>query len=54
MKNTIYTIDEYMEQGFTNVEAYVMRKVDKMFNNWDNLSNKEKDRYYIMAKRLGI
>ena len=54
MKNTIYTIEEYMEQGFTKTEAYVVRKTDKMFNNYDNLSEKEKARYYAMCKRLGL
>ena len=54
MKNTIYTIDEYVKQGFTKNEAYVVRKTDKMFNNYDNLSNKEKARYHAMCKRLGL
>lgn len=53
-KNKVYTVEEYMEQGFTKIEAYVMRKVDKMFNNWDYLTDKEKERYYLMARRLGL
>lgn len=54
MKNTIYTIDEYMTQGFTKTEAYVVRKTDKMFNNWEHLTNKEKERYFLMIERLGL
>lgn len=54
LKNKVYTVEEYMEQGFTKIEAYVMRKVDKMFNNWDYLTNKEKERYFLMVKRLGL
>lgn len=54
MKNIVYTVDEYMTQGFTKTEAYVMRKADKMFNNWDYLTDKEKEKYYLMAKRLGL
>ena len=54
MKNTVYTVNEYMTQGFTKTEAYAMRKADKMFNNWDYLTDKEKERYYLIAKRLGL
>lgn len=54
MKNKVRTIEEYMDQGFTKVEAYVVRKTDKMFNNWDNLTEKEKERYFLMVKRLGL
>ena len=43
-KNTIHTIEEYMGMGFTKDEAYVVRKTDKMFNNWENLTEKEKER----------
>lgn len=53
-KNKVYTVEEYMEQGFTKIEAYVMRKVDKMFNNWDYLTDKEKERYFLMTERLGL
>ena len=36
------------------IEAYVIRKTDKMFNNWDYLTEKEKERYALMVKRLGL
>ena len=54
MKNTIYTIEEYMAQGFTKTEAYMVRKTDKMFNNWEHLTDKEKERYFLMTERLGL
>ena len=54
MKNTVYTIEEYMAHGFTKTEAYVVRKTDKMHNNWDGLTEKEKERYSLMVKRLGL
>ena len=54
MKNKIFTIEEYMEQGFTKIEAYVVRKTDKMFNNFDNLTEEEKRRYFLMCERLGL
>lgn len=54
MKNTVHTIEEYIAQGFTKTEAYVVRKTDKMFNNWNNLTEEEKRRYYLMAERLGL
>ena len=53
-KNKVYTIEEYMEQGFTKIEAYVVRKTDKMFNNWEHLTEKEKERYALMVERLGL
>lgn len=54
MKNTIYTIEEYMAQGFTKSEAYAKRKFDKMHNNYNNLSEKEKEKYFAIVKRLGL
>ena len=54
MKNTVHTIEEYIAQGFTKTEAYVVRKTDRMFNNWNNLTEKEKYRYSLMVKRLGL
>ena len=54
MKNKIFTIKEYMEQGFTKTEAYVVRKTDKMFNNFNNLTEEEKRRYFLMCERLDL
>ena len=53
-KNKVLTIEEYMALGFTKTEAYVVRKTDKMFNNWDHLTEKEKERYALMIKRLDL
>jgi hypothetical protein len=54
MKNTIYTIEEYIAQGFTAEEAPKVRKTDEMFNNWDNLTEEEKEEYSALVKELGL
>lgn len=54
MKNTVYTIEEYMEQGFTAEEAPIARKTDIMYNNWNDLTEKEKEKYYAMVEWLGL
>ena len=54
MKNTIYTIEEYIAQGFTAEEAPKVRKTDEMFNNWDNLTPEEKEEYFALVEELGL
>lgn len=54
MKNTIYTIGQYMMQGFTAEEAVLMRKHDIMFNNWENLTEEEKEECFAIAEKLGL
>lgn len=53
-KNTIYTIEEYIAQGFTTEEAPKVRKTDEMFNNWDNLTSEEKEEYFALVEELGL
>lgn len=52
--NTVYTIEEYIAQGFTKEEAPIVRKTDIMFNNWDSLTDIEKEHYYAMCKWLRL
>ena len=52
--NKVYSIEEYISQGFTEQEAYLVRKTDCMFNNWENLTDDEKDHYYAMVDFLGL
>lgn len=52
--NKVYTIEEYIAQGFTAEEAPIMRKTDIMFNNWDYLTDTEKEHYFAMCKWLGL
>ena len=52
--NTIYTIEEYMEQGFTEAEAYAVRMSDKMFNRFSELTEREKEKYFAIVERLGL
>ena len=54
MKNTIYTIEEYIAQGFTVEEAPKVRKTDEMFNDWDNLTDKQKEEYFALVEELGL
>ena len=54
MKNTIYTIEEYIAQGFTAEEAPKVRKHDIMFNNWDNLTEEEKEEFFSIVEELGL
>lgn len=57
-KNTINTIKDYMEKdGFTEREAYLMKKVDKMTNEMMDgkvFSEKELEFYDSAIKYLGI
>ena len=34
MLNKIYTIEEYMEKGYTEAEAYAVRIHDRLVNKW--------------------
>lgn len=52
--NKVYTIKEYMEQGFTETEAYAMRKLDHLQIKWDSLTDEQKNRHQAIAKRLGV
>jgi len=54
MKNTVYTIEEYIAQGFTAEEAPIARKTDIMFNRFDELTDEEKEHYYAMCSWLGL
>ena len=53
-KNVVYTIEEYIAQGFTAEEAPIARKTDIMHNNWNSLTDEEKDRYFAMVNWLGL
>lgn len=54
MKNTIYTTEEYMAQGFTKEEVEKVKRSDELFNNWDNLTEEEKDEYFSLVEELGL
>ena len=54
MKNTIYTIAQYMMQGFTAEEAVKVRRHDVIFNNWANATEEEKEELYAIQKELGL
>lgn len=54
MKNVVNTIEEYIAQGFTAEEAPKVLKTDEMFNNWDNLTEEEKEEYFALVEELGL
>jgi hypothetical protein len=55
--NTIYTIEEYIKQGFTSEEAPKAKKSDELFNKWKingELSDTEKEEYFALVEELGF
>jgi len=57
MLNTIYSIDEYVAQGFTREEAPKAKRSDELFNKWKingELSDTEKEEYFALVEELGL
>ena len=54
MKNTIYTIGQYMMQGFTAEEAVKVRRHDIIHNKWEDATEAEKEEYFAIQKELGL
>ena len=56
MKNTVYTIEEYMTQGFTKEEAFLAQEHDILFNKYVEYetTEKEKERMFEIAEILGF
>ena len=52
--NKIYSNEEYMNQGFTREEVDKVRRSDELFNNWDILTEEEKEEYYALVEELGL
>ena len=52
--NKIYSNEEYMSQGFTREEVAKVRRSDELFNNWDNLTEEEKEEYYALVEELRL
>lgn len=48
MKNTVYTIEEYMHQGFDAIEAMLVQEHDMLFNRWEELTEEEKERFWLI------
>lgn len=56
-KNTIFTIGQYIMQGFTAEEAPKAREFDILHNEWaenGELSEEKQQRYYELVKELGL
>lgn len=56
MKNTIYTSDEYMAQGFTNEEVPYITKHDIIFNKYvDGIAtDEEMEEMFRIQEMLGL
>ena len=56
MMNTIYTIEEYMAQGFTKEEAIMVREHDILFNKYceEGLNEEEKSRMFEIIEKVGL
>lgn len=54
MKNTIYTLEEYVAQGFTVEEAPLAREHDILFNlsRDRELTEEEQERFFHIAELL--
>ena len=52
--NKIYSDEEYMAQGFTKEEVEKVRRSDILFNNFDNLTEEEKEEYFSLVEELGL
>jgi hypothetical protein len=52
--NTVYSIEEYIAQGFTAEEAPIARKTDIMYNRFNELTPEEKEKYFAMCAWLGL
>ena len=52
--NRLKTEEEYLADGFEPYELWLIRKCDKMFNRFEELTEKQKERYFIMAKFLRL
>lgn len=54
--NTVYTVEQYMEQGFTAEEAMKAQRHDVIFNKYiDGIATEEEmAELYIIQKELGL
>lgn len=54
--NTIYTIEEYMKQGFTEEEAMKMKRHDIIFNKYldGEATDAEMEELYSIQRELNI
>lgn len=52
----IYTISEYISQGFTEEEAYAVRLYDRLFNKSfsQGITEREAEKMDAIVKRLGL
>lgn len=56
MYQKVYSISEYIEQGFSEEEAYAVRLYDRLFNKFfsQGITEKEQKKMDAIVKRLGL
>lgn len=56
MMNTIYSIDEYVAQGFSREEAPKAKRHDELFNKYqsEGLTEEEKEEMFNIVDELGL
>lgn len=54
MKNKIYSLTEYVAQGFSEDEAPLVKKHDILFNMGDNKTKEQKAEMLHLADVLGL
>ena len=53
-KNTIWSVEEYMAQGFTAEEVPLIIEHDTIFNKWEEATEEEKERLFFLVEKLGL
>ena len=54
MKNTIFTKEEYMKQGFKEWETVYIKRFDILHNRFEELTKAEIIEYFFIQKLLKI
>ena len=54
MKNTIYTAEEYMAQGFAEHEVPMIQRHDELFNKGEDRTEEETEEMFALVKALRI
>lgn len=52
--NRIFSTEEYLAQGFTMEEVAKVRRSDELYNNFNNLTEAEREEYFKLCEELGL
>ncbi len=51
---SIKTVEEYKKEGFEDFEIWLIHKHDAWMCAWNTITEKQKRRYFIIQKFLGL